>query len=90
MSAAREAYARLILAQGGLFQDRQLPAEAEQAYQLALSLNPGYAAGVFKYVDLLTQQKRFDEARQIAQTAVNTAPHNEQFREVLTQLSKMK
>ena len=88
--AAREAYARSILAQGGLFQDRQLPGEAEQAYQLALSLNPSYAPGVFKYLELLTQQKRFDEARQIAQTAVNIAPHNEQFRQVLAQLSKMK
>jgi hypothetical protein len=89
-SAARDAYAKLILGQAGLFLDRNLSGEAEQAYQLATSLNPAYPEGVFKYVKLLTDQKRFDEARQIVQTAATAAPDNQQFRDLITSLNRMK
>jgi len=84
------AYAKMILGQGGLFQERQLTAEAEQAHQLANRLSPANPEGVFRYVALLADQKRFDEARQIAQTAANLAPDNQQFRDVLTSLNKEK
>jgi len=89
-STARDAYAKLILGQAGLFEDRKLSAQAESAYQLATSLSPGSPEAVFRYVNLLMQQQRLDEARQIAQTAVNTAPDNEQFRGLLTQLHREK
>lgn len=89
-SAPRDAYTKLILGQAGLFEDRKLSAQAEQAYQLATSLSPGNPAAVFRYVNLLTQQQRYDEARQIVQTALTTAPNNEQFRDVMTSLSRMK
>ena len=89
-SAPRDAYAKLILGQANLFQDRNLPAAAEQAYQLATSLSPGSPEGVFPYVKLLTDQKRYDEAQQLLQTAITAAPDNQQFHEVLTSLNKMK
>lgn len=89
-STARDAYAKLILGQAGLFVDRKLSAEAEQAFQLATSLSPANAEGVFRYVALLTDQKRYTEAQQIVQTAANAAPDNQQFRDVMTVLSRMK
>lgn len=89
-STARDAYAKLILGQAGLLVDRKLSAEAEQAFQLAVSLSPGNPEGVFRYVALLTDQKRYDEARQLVQTATTVAPDNQQFRDLITSLSQMK
>lgn len=89
-STAREAYTKLILGQVGLFVDRKLPAEAEQALQFVTSLSPANSEGVFRYVKLLADQNRFAEARQIVQTAINAAPDNEQFRGLLTNLEKAK
>jgi len=88
-STARDAYAKLILGQAGLFEDRKLSAAAEQAYQFATSLSPGNPEAVFRYVNLLTQQQRYDEARQLVQTAATAAPDNQQFRELITSLSRM-
>lgn len=86
----REAYTKMILGQGGLFQERELTAAAEQAFQLATSLSPANPEGVFRYVALLADQKRYEEARQIVQTALITAPDNQQFRAVLTNLEQAK
>jgi tetratricopeptide (TPR) repeat protein len=88
--AVREAYTKMILGQGGLFQERELTAAAEQAFQLATSLSPANPEGVFRYVALLVDQNRYEEARQIVQTALITAPDNQQFRAVLTNLEQAK
>lgn len=87
-SAPREAYTKMILGQANLFADRQLTSAAEQAYQLATDLSPANPEAVFSYVKLLTAQNRFDAARQVVQTALNTAPNNETFRQVLTSLNR--
>lgn len=89
-SAPREAYTKMILGQANLFADRQLAGAAEQAYQLATDLSPANAEAVFSYVKLLTDQKRFTEARQVVQTALTTAPENHLFRDVLTNLQQAK
>jgi hypothetical protein len=89
-STAREAYTKLILGQAGLFEDRQFSAATEQAYQLATSLTPDHQEAVFRYVKLLADQNRQAEARQIVQTALITAPDNQQFRDVLTRLEHAK
>ena len=89
-SAPRDAYAKMILGQANLFEDRKLSAAAEQAYQLVTSLSPGNPEAVFSYVRLLTDQKRYDEARQLVQNAATAAPNNQQFRDLITSLNKMK
>jgi len=89
-TAPRDAYVKQILGQANLFMDRKFSAEAEQAFQLATSLSPANSVGVFSYVALLTEQQRYDEARQIVQTAANAAPDNQQFRELITSLNRMK
>lgn len=89
-TAPRDACVSQILGQANLFQDRKLSAEAEQAYQLANQLSPANPAAVFGYVSVLTQQNRFDEARQVVQTAVNLAPDNNQFSDLLKSLNRTK
>jgi len=89
-SAPRDDYAKLILGQAGLFEDRQLNSAAEQAYQLAISLSPANPETVFRYVNLLTQQHRYGEAQRIVQNALLIAPNNQQFRDVLASLGRMK
>ena len=85
-SAPRDAYAKLILAQANLFQDHNLTAEATQAYQLANSLDPAQPEAVFLYAGALLKQQRFEDAQQVAQTAVSLAPDNPQFAQLLRQL----
>lgn len=87
-ATARDAYAKLILGQANLFLDRKLTTEAEQAYQLANSLCPAQPEAVFSYISLLMQNNRAAEARQVAQTAVDLAPDNRQFRDLLEQLKR--
>jgi len=89
-SAPNEAYAKMILSQANLYENRNLTDAAEQAFQLAHQLNPGNSVVIFSYVQLLTRQNRYDEARQLAQAAVNAAPQNEQFRGLLTSLNRGK
>jgi len=86
-SVSREAFAKLLLGQANLFVNRELPSEAEQAYRLANSLNPASPEGVSSYVSLLTGQGRINEARQVAQNAVNVAPDNEQLLALLNRLN---
>lgn len=89
-SSVRNAYTKLILGQANLFLDRNLTAEAAQAYQLATTLSPSDPAAVFSYINLLLKQQRYNEARQIAQTAANLAPDNIQFGAVLDRLNRIK
>ena len=89
-SAARDAYAKMILGQANLFADRQISVAAEQAYQLVTSLSPGNPAAVFSYVKLLTDQHRYAEARQLVQSAITADPNYQQFPQLLAHLNKMK
>lgn len=84
---SRHAYARLILGQANLLQDRQYTSEALQAYQFANQLSPAEPAVVFSYVNLLLGQNHLSEARQVVQTAMDLAPDNAQFRNLFDHLS---
>jgi len=86
----RLAYGKLVSAQANLFADRQFPAVAEQAYRLASEIAPASPEAISGYANLLIAQHRFDEARQLLQTAVSGSPDNQQFRSVLRSVSKMK
>ncbi len=89
-SPSREAYAKMILGQAGLFEQRQLNLQAEQAFQLATTLSPGNPEAVLHYVKMLTEQQRLADARQVVQNAVTTAPDNATFRALKDQLDHMK
>jgi hypothetical protein len=89
-SPSREAYTKMILGQAGLFEQRQLNLQAEQAFQLATTLSPGNPEAVLHYVKMLTEQQRLTDARQVVQNAVTTAPENPTFRALKDQLDRMK
>jgi tetratricopeptide (TPR) repeat protein len=89
-TSARDAYAKLILGQANLFLDHKFSGEAEQAYQFATTLSPAQPEAVFGYANLLINQKRIGEAAQLVQTAASLAPDNTQFRDLATQLSRLR
>jgi hypothetical protein len=81
-------YAHDLAAQGRLFVGHDLNAQAEQAFQLANQLTPANPEVVFGYVGLLARESRFDEAREIVETALGATPDSPQFQKLLTQLSR--
>jgi tetratricopeptide (TPR) repeat protein len=85
---SRDAYAKLVIGQANLFADRKLSGEAEQAYRMATDLDPALPEAINGYVQLLTNQKRFEEARQILQSALDRKPNDAHFRELQGQLNK--
>ncbi|HKQ40254.1 MAG TPA: tetratricopeptide repeat protein [Verrucomicrobiae bacterium] len=87
---AKKSYSKLILSQGGLLQERNFPAEAEDAFRFANQLCPYNPEVVFRYVDLLARQQRFDEAIRVTDTAISADPNFKQFREVRSDLARMK
>jgi len=88
-SVVRQAWAKMASEQAALFLDRKLTGEAEQGFQIAAAIDPGNSEAVFRYVNLLMQQSRLDEATQIAQTGANAAPDNAQFRDLVNQLKTL-
>jgi len=89
-NVSREAYSKLILGQANLFRDRNFSREAEQAFQMANTLSPSLPDAVSGYANLLLEEKRYAEARQVLQTGLNLAPDNKEFLELQTRLSQLK
>ena len=71
-----------------LFLDRNYAAQAEQALRLATDLTPAGPEAVFSYTKLLIEQKRFADARQLVQTAVQLAPGNQNLQNLLQLLKQ--
>jgi tetratricopeptide (TPR) repeat protein len=88
-SDPRKAYSKMISAQAGLLLARDYPAEAGQAFRIANAICPTLPETLYRYVSLLVDQKRFAEAVEIGQNAVNAAPDDAQFRALLGELKKM-
>ena len=88
--AARQAWAKMALEQAALFLDHKYAAEAEQGFQVATELYPASPETVFRYVNLLLQQNRPEEAVQVAENGSNAAPDNQQLRSLVEQLKKLK
>jgi len=88
-SDPRKAYSKLASSQAGLLLERGYVAEAEQAFRLAHEMAPASPEAVFRYVNLLVEQGRVQDALPIAQNAVRIEPQNKQFRELMQQLRQM-
>ena len=86
----RKEYAKMASDQAALLLDRNFPAEAEQTLQYALQISPSSPAIVFRYISLLTDQKRIVEAISAVDNAAKADPGNEQFRQVLEVLKQQK
>ena len=90
-SYVRLAYAKMAAEQAALLLDRNYGPEGEQALRIATQIDPSSPEAVFRYVNLLAEQKRFDEAIPVAERAVKADVNNRtQFRDLLRDLNKLK
>jgi len=87
---ARQAYAKMATEQSSLLLDRKYAAEAEQGFRIAIEISPSNPEAVFRYVNLLMGQNRLGDAIPVVMNAVNLAPENKQFRDLLEQIQKAK
>jgi hypothetical protein len=63
-------YGKMAAEQAALLLHHGFTTEAEQTFRLATEMGPASPEAVFRYVNLLTGQKRFDEAIRIAENAI--------------------
>ena len=89
-SDARKAYAKMASEQAALLLNRKYAAEAEQAFLIAIEISPSNPEAVFRYVNLLMGQNRLGDAIPVVMNAVNLAPENKQFRDLLERMQKIK
>jgi hypothetical protein len=85
----RMAYSKLASSQAGLLLERGYTAEAEQAFHYAYDIAPTSPEAVYRYVNLLVDQKRVQDALPIAENAARMAPENKQFRSLVQELQKL-
>jgi hypothetical protein len=88
-SEVRNAYSKMAATQATLLEDHNFTSEAEQTYRLATDIAPSAPEAVFRYAGFLAGQKRFAEAIPVVETAVNGAPDNQQFRDLLQNLKRV-
>jgi hypothetical protein len=84
----RHAYAKMAGEQAALFLDRSYATEAEQTFRVANETSPGNPETIFRYVNLLMQQDRLQEAASVAANAARVVPENPQFRNLSEVLQK--
>jgi len=85
---ARNAYAKMASEQGTLLLKRDYATEAEQAFRIANEISPANSEAVFRYVSLLGDQQRLDDAIRVVESAMKAAPENAQFRELADSVRK--
>ncbi len=76
-SPARLSYAKMAAAQAALMADHHYPAEAEQAYRVALQISPASPEAVYGLGQLLATTGRADEARQLVANFERSRPPNQ-------------
>jgi hypothetical protein len=85
----RKAWSKMATEQAALLQDRGFTGQAEQAFQVASQLCPYNPETAFRYVDLLLQQNRANDALQAAQACLNAAPENDQVNRLVRNLTEV-
>jgi hypothetical protein len=87
----RMTYGKMAAEQAALLLHHGHAAEAEQAFRIATEIGPASPEAVFRYVNVLAGQMRFDEALQVTATAVIADADNQhQFRDLVNELNRMK
>jgi hypothetical protein len=95
---ATKAFSKLRVSIAGLYQWRmtnkkaldngpRLKGEADYAFRQAFALCPNSPEVVFRCVNFLLSENRFDDAILVAGTAKKLAPDNQQFDDLLSQLN---
>ena len=94
-------YSKLRSSIGGLYawrannakdatEKNRMQREADFAFRQAFALCPSSPEAVFRYVSLLTEEKRFDDALLIAETASKIDPANGQLDNLVQEIERMK
>lgn len=86
----RKAYSKLVSEQAALLLNRNYTAQAEEAFRIANQICPSSPEAVFRYVNLLLRQGRWEDAVPLVQSALKAAPENQQFGDLLARLREMK
>lgn len=86
----RKAHSKLASNHADLLLNRGYAAEAEQLLRLAAQIAPSSPEAVFMYANLLVGQNRAADAIPIAESALRVDPGNQQFRNLLTELQRMR
>jgi tetratricopeptide (TPR) repeat protein len=73
---AQRSFSKLRNTGGNIYKWRKMPEAAEQAYRQALELWPGNTETLNNFSDLLMQQNRVDELRDILSKAAKADPNN--------------
>jgi len=98
-SFATQAFSKLRVSIAGLYQWRlanrkpdksRLEGEADYAFRQAFALCPGSPEVVYRYVNFLLSENRYDDAILIVETAKKVAPDNQQFDSLLSQLKNFR
>ena len=87
-SNPRKAYSKLVAEQADLFLARNYTAEAEQAFRIANEICPSSPEAVYRYVNLLVGQSRFQDAIPVVENAMRSDPGNRQFQNLLTEVQR--
>lgn len=94
---AMQSFSKLRSASGGLYQWRldsptdtgdkpRLRAESDYAFRQAFALCPSNPEAVYRYVNFLMGEKRYDDARLVTRTARKLDPRNEPLNSLFSQL----
>jgi hypothetical protein len=89
--SVRMTYGKMAAEQAALLLHHGYVAEADQAFRIATEIAPASPEAVFRYMNILVAQKRFDEAIQITDAAIAAGGANQhQFRNLAAELNRMK
>lgn len=87
----RMTYGKMAAEQAALLQHHGYAAEAEQAFQIATEIAPASPEAVFRYMNILVGQKRFDDAIRITQAAITADVENQHhFDNLFAELHRLK
>jgi len=98
---AGKTYSKLRSSSGGVYawrakqandaaEKKRMLDEADFAFRQAFAFYPGSPEAVFRYVNLLVEQKRFDDALLLAETSAKADSFHGQIRTLISELERMK
>jgi predicted Zn-dependent protease len=87
-SDPRKAYAKMAAEQAAFLLDRKYTAEAEEGFKIATQIWPSSPEAVFRYVEVLTKQDRFEEAIPVVENGLRLSPDNQEFHALLEEVQK--
>jgi tetratricopeptide (TPR) repeat protein len=86
---AQKSFSKMRSAIAGLYLSRGMLAEAEYAFRQSLQLCPDSPEGCFRLADLLMNQRRYDDARQLMEGYLKVDEYNGNVKGFLNQIDNL-